>query len=144
MTTATGKKETTVNMLEAVKCSECGWEGRRCDAAFGHDDFYCPKCLKEGCLETLHERIQKTAAQIYRESVEWEASVKVGDEAIARWTNCGHYHTTVVRVRKINGKSFGVDIVAPLDGYPAGWHIGVPRIADIRRWSYNNRLEAMS
>ena len=28
-------------------CNECGWRGKLAQASFGHDDFYCPSCLKE-------------------------------------------------------------------------------------------------
>lgn len=32
------------------ECIECGWKGLYKETTFGHDDFYCPKCNKEGCL----------------------------------------------------------------------------------------------
>jgi hypothetical protein len=79
----------------------------------------------------------------YRKVIDFENGLKVGDECIARWTLCGYFYQTVVRVRKVNTQSFGVAIEAPLDGYPMGWGLNIPRIANIRRWSANNRLEPM-
>lgn len=43
----------TVDLDEAVHCTECDWKGKRLEAAFGHDDFYCPGCGQEGCLQAV-------------------------------------------------------------------------------------------
>lgn len=80
-------------------------------------------------------------AEQFRKVIAFENGLKVGDECIACWTNSGHFYQTTARVRKVNEKSFVVEILASLDGYPAGHPIHAPRIADIRRWSANNRLE---
>jgi hypothetical protein len=35
---------------EQVRCSFCAWVGKLSDCNFGHDDYYCPNCGKEGGL----------------------------------------------------------------------------------------------
>lgn len=126
-----------VNMGDRVYCTQCLWTGLRSECGFGHDDFYCPSCGKEGYIE-------KTIAQLMLDAMEREASMKPGIEGIAHWTNCGHYYQTTVRVKTVNAKSLGVEIIKPLDGYPAGWTLNIPRVLDLRRWSANNRLEVLN
>jgi hypothetical protein len=53
MTSTDNRIIKTVDLDEMVKCTECGWKGYRREAAFGHDDFYCPGCGLEGCLQPV-------------------------------------------------------------------------------------------
>jgi hypothetical protein len=34
--------------VDYVSCSVCNWTGKLSDCNFGHDDYYCPNCGKEG------------------------------------------------------------------------------------------------
>jgi hypothetical protein len=76
----------------------------------------------------------------YFEALRFEEKLKPGDECIARWTSCGRFYQTMVRIIKINSYSIAGEILAPLDGYPLGWHISCPRVTHSRTWSYNNRM----
>jgi predicted RNA-binding Zn-ribbon protein involved in translation (DUF1610 family) len=35
---------------QKVWCSVCEWVGKLSDCNFGHDDYFCPNCGKEGGL----------------------------------------------------------------------------------------------
>ena len=80
------------------------------------------------------------SAEDVNEQIRFEREVKVGDKAIAHWTNCGHYYETEVEVVAVNAKSFRVRIVKAIEGYPVGWKINVPSFLNIDRWTWNNRL----
>ena len=76
-----------------------------------------------------------------REQLDFEEGLKVGDVVLARWTNSYNYYAARATVRKINAKSLRVILEEPIDGYPEGWEILLPRQADIfgaARWSVNN------
>lgn len=82
-----------------------------------------------------------------RETLDFENTLKQGDECIARWTNSGYCHKGTVRVLRVNEKSIRVELLeevrTPLDpkhGYPKGQELVLPRFWDFRRWSENNRL----
>lgn len=34
-------------------CPNCGWEGKREECMFGHDDFVCPNCHVQSLKEKL-------------------------------------------------------------------------------------------
>ena len=80
------------------------------------------------------------SAEDVRKQTQFEREVKVGDKAIAHWTNCGHYYETEVEVVAVNAKSFRVMIAKAIEGYPVGWKINVPSFLNIDRWTWNNRL----
>ena len=80
------------------------------------------------------------SADEVKEQLKFEREVTPGDEAIAHWTNCGHYYETEVEVVAVNAKSFRVKIAKAIEGYPVGWTINVPNFLNIDRWTWNNRL----
>ena len=80
------------------------------------------------------------SAEKVKEQIQFEREVKLGDKAIAHWTNCGHYYETEVEVVAVNAKSFGVKIARAIEGYPVGWKINVPSFLNVNRWTWNNRL----
>ena len=80
------------------------------------------------------------SAEDVRKQTQFEREVKLGDKAIAHWTNCGRYYETEVEVVTVNSKSFGVAIATAIEGYPVSWRINIPNFANSDRWSWNNRL----
>ena len=68
----------------------------------------------------------------------FEQSLKVGDEAVARWTNSGNYYARKARVVRINRASFRVAVLEGDASYPEGHEIVVPRFDAMGRWSPNN------
>jgi len=80
------------------------------------------------------------SADEVRKQTQFEREVKLGDRAIAHWTNCGRYYETEVEVVAVNAKSFRVKIAEAIEGYPVGWKINIPNFLNIDRWTWNNRL----
>jgi len=82
----------------------------------------------------------------FRKVIAFEYNLKVGDIALARWTNSHRYWSAKVKVDKINAKSFRGALLEALPGdrfggYPAGFRVFIPRVDELQKWSYNNRLE---
>jgi len=75
-----------------------------------------------------------------RKTLDFENTLKQGDECVARWTNSGYCHEGRVRVVRVNEKSIRVELLNPQHGYPKGQELVLPRFWDFRRWSENNRL----
>lgn len=79
-------------------------------------------------------------AEEFRQVINFENSLRVGDTAVAYWTNCGNWCSGKVEIVAINRKSFRVRLVEDVEGYPAGQRLNIPRLMQIERWSVNNRL----
>jgi len=84
-------------------------------------------------------------AEEFRQVVNFENSLKIGDTVMAHWTNCGYDWAGKAEVVAINRKSFGVRLIEDVGdpkgmGYPAGQRLNIPRLVQIERWSVNNRL----
>jgi len=84
-------------------------------------------------------------ADEYREAVEFEDSLEVGDTVTVRWTCCGTAYAASAMITKINKKSFITSLNTAVGddegGYPKGNRIKAPRITDLRGWTVNNRIE---
>lgn len=74
--------------------------------------------------------------------LDFESSLKVGDEVQARWTNCGNVYRARARVAKVNGGSIRIALVEPPAGYPVGQSFPIQRWGD-RKWTENNRVAPM-
>lgn len=69
--------------------------------------------------------------------IEFEDSLRPGDEVIASWTNCYHSYNAIAKVVRVNGSSIRTEITKACGPYPVGRQITVPRFGD-SRWSVNN------
>lgn len=75
-----------------------------------------------------------------RDYLDLERRVKVGETCWAFWTNSGGYFQAEVVVEAINWMSFRVRITKPIDQYPQGTKLNIPKFNNIKRWTWNNRL----
>lgn len=74
---------------------------------------------------------------------EWVATLKLGDEIILRWTNCGGFYSAKAIISKINKKSIigklKKELKASNGVYPEGNAIKVPRPSWSNvDWTWNN------
>ena len=79
----------------------------------------------------------------FRSVIAFEDSLKVDDFVSVNWTNSHNYYTAAGRVHKINAKSICVELTEEVEvpyKYPVGTIIRVPRIANFKIWSMNNRV----
>lgn len=71
---------------------------------------------------------------------EFERQVRVGREYMAYWQNSHHYYSTRVKVVAINKQSYRCEVVEPVEGYPKGWKLNIPKFTNYMRWTWNQRL----
>jgi hypothetical protein len=83
-------------------------------------------------------------AEALRDRIEFEKNLAVGQEVTVRWTWCHGYYKARATVTKLNEKSAKAKIVEATGPYEAGQVITVPRILDMRRWSWDNCLEPIA
>ena len=74
----------------------------------------------------------------YKEAVDFDQNLKVGQAGVVRWTNCGRYFSAPGIITKLNQKSVKVKLSTAVGDYPLGQVITVPRISNWNGWTVNN------
>jgi hypothetical protein len=74
----------------------------------------------------------------YKEAVDFDQNLKVGQAGVVHWTNCGNHYAAPGIVTKLNPKSVRVKLSAAIGEYPLGQIITVPRISNWSGWTANN------
>lgn len=91
-----------------------------------------------------------TVGDVYKQQMEDEKVIAVGDEVMAYWTagSFGHW-SSKAKIVKINKKSVRVELMDDVKGfkgemhYPKGWKITVPCWMN-QTWAYYARFELLS
>jgi len=90
-------------------------------------------------------------ADQFRTVIDFEQGLQEGDKVRIRWTNCHNFYDGIGIVVRVNAKSIRVKLTeyvpyptGEYEGYPAGREITAPRIANIKMWSVNNRVEPVN
>lgn len=78
-----------------------------------------------------------------REEFAFERSLKPGDEVLARWTSSGGGYRGRSRVVKINEKSFRVELLEQVSGYPLGHLLTIPKFMGTG-WGQSNRVGSLT
>lgn len=81
---------------------------------------------------------------------EWrdDATLQVGQKVTVYWTNSGRAYRASATIHKLHAKSVKVKLLEPISGYggeddilyPVGHEITVPRIINISKWTFANRV----
>jgi hypothetical protein len=79
-------------------------------------------------------------AEEAKAQMDFERQVRVGKECMAYWTNSHRYYQTRVKVVAINKQSYRVEIIDPVEGYPKGWKLNIPKFTNYMRFTWNQRL----
>lgn len=85
------------------------------------------------------------ATEEYVNLMRENGTLRLGEEVVVCWTNCGCAYEGTGTIAKINQMSVLVALSAPVNavgggGYPAGQKIKAPRINNLAEWSWNNRV----
>lgn len=81
----------------------------------------------------------------YIQLIQKNGSLRLGEEVVVCWTNCGCAYKGKGTITKINQKSVLVALsqeVRHAGGgvYPIGQKIKAPRVNNLSEWSWNNRI----
>lgn len=74
----------------------------------------------------------------FRKIVDDESHTRAGDLVVVRWTTIYRSFACLARVTRTSDRTICAELVCATGAYVKGHEVVAPRIADFRRWSFNN------
>ena len=74
----------------------------------------------------------------YRELMNWDKSLKIGDLIQARFTNCFNSFCFKGKITKLNDNTLRVIAINCLTGYDANKEFLIRRFCDFQKWTSQN------